>query len=61
MIAEERAHHGLTELIPVDSMHERKHRMAELSDSFGTHGRSQQDNLFRPGFSLAPFPEEIDP
>ena len=34
MIAEERAHHGLTELIPVESMHERKHRMAQLSDSF---------------------------
>jgi uncharacterized protein (TIGR00730 family) len=34
MIAEERAHRGLTELIPVESMHERKHRMAELSDSF---------------------------
>jgi len=34
MISEERAHNQLTELIPVDSMHERKHRMAELSDSF---------------------------
>jgi len=34
MIAEERAHRGLTELIAVDSMHERKHRMAELSDAF---------------------------
>jgi uncharacterized protein (TIGR00730 family) len=34
MIAEERAHHSLTELIPVDSMHERKLRMAQLSDSF---------------------------
>jgi uncharacterized protein (TIGR00730 family) len=34
MIAEERAHQRLTELIPVDSMHERKHRMAHLSDSF---------------------------
>ncbi|MES2924823.1 MAG: TIGR00730 family Rossman fold protein [Verrucomicrobiota bacterium] len=34
MIAEERAHHGLTELIPVDSMHERKDRMAQLADSF---------------------------
>jgi uncharacterized protein (TIGR00730 family) len=34
MIAEERAHHGLSELISVDSMHERKHRMAQLSDSF---------------------------
>jgi Possible lysine decarboxylase len=28
MIAEERSHHRLTELIPVESMHERKHRMA---------------------------------
>lgn len=34
MIAEERAHHGLTELIAVDTMHERKQRMAELSDAF---------------------------
>lgn len=34
MIAEERAHLGLTELIPVDSMHERKQRMADLSDAF---------------------------
>ena len=34
MIAEERAHHCLTELIPVDSMHERKLRMAQLADSF---------------------------
>ena len=34
MIAEERAHHGLTELIAVGTMHERKHRMAELSDAF---------------------------
>jgi len=34
MIAEERGHHGVTELIPVDSMHERKRRMAELSDAF---------------------------
>jgi uncharacterized protein (TIGR00730 family) len=34
MIAEERAHHGLTELIPVDSMHERKDCMAQLADSF---------------------------
>jgi uncharacterized protein (TIGR00730 family) len=33
MIAEERAHHGLTELIPVDTMHERKHRMMELADA----------------------------
>jgi uncharacterized protein (TIGR00730 family) len=34
MIAEERAHHRLTQLIPVESMHERKHRMAQLSDFF---------------------------
>jgi len=34
MIAEERAHLGLTELIPVDSMHERKHRMAQFADAF---------------------------
>jgi hypothetical protein len=34
MIAEERAHLGLTELIPVDSMHQRKERMAQLADAF---------------------------
>ncbi|HSI10538.1 MAG TPA: TIGR00730 family Rossman fold protein [Chthoniobacter sp.] len=34
MVAEERGHHGVTELIPVESMHERKQRMAELSDAF---------------------------
>lgn len=34
MIAEERGHLGLTELIAVDSMHERKQRMAELADAF---------------------------
>jgi uncharacterized protein (TIGR00730 family) len=34
MIAEERAHHRLTQLIPVESMHERKHRMAQLADFF---------------------------
>jgi uncharacterized protein (TIGR00730 family) len=34
MLAEERGHHHLTELIPVDSMHERKSRMAQLADSF---------------------------
>lgn len=34
MIAEERGHRGLTELIAVDTMHARKHRMAELSDAF---------------------------
>jgi uncharacterized protein (TIGR00730 family) len=34
MIAEERAHHHVTELIPVDSMHERKRRMADLADAF---------------------------
>ena len=34
MIAEERAHHNLTELIAVETMHERKHRMAQLADSF---------------------------
>ncbi|MFN2475189.1 MAG: TIGR00730 family Rossman fold protein [Chthoniobacterales bacterium] len=34
MIAEERAHHHVTKLIPVESMHERKHRMAELADAF---------------------------
>ncbi len=34
MIAEGREHRTLTRLIAVDSMHERKHRMAELSDGF---------------------------
>ena len=34
MIAEERGHHGVTELIPVDSMHERKMRMAQMADMF---------------------------
>ncbi len=34
MIAEERAHQNLTELISVDSMHERKHRMAQLAHAF---------------------------
>lgn len=34
MIAEERAHRGLTELIAVETMHERKHRMAQLADGF---------------------------
>ena len=34
LTGEERAHHHLTQLIPVESMHERKHRMAQLSDFF---------------------------
>ena len=34
MVAEERGHQGLTQLIAVDTMHERKHRMAELADAF---------------------------
>jgi uncharacterized protein (TIGR00730 family) len=34
MIARELGHAGVTELIPVNSMHERKHKMAELSDGF---------------------------
>ena len=34
MVAEERAHRGLTELIVVETMHERKYRMAELADAF---------------------------
>jgi len=34
MIAEERAHQRLTELIPVETMHERKDRMAQLADAF---------------------------
>ena len=34
MIREERAHQRLTTLISVDSMHERKQRMADLADAF---------------------------
>jgi uncharacterized protein (TIGR00730 family) len=34
LIEREVAHDGLTTLIPVDSMHERKHKMAELADAF---------------------------
>jgi hypothetical protein len=34
MVAEERGHHGVTELIPVDTMHERKMRMADMADMF---------------------------
>jgi uncharacterized protein (TIGR00730 family) len=34
MIAEERAHSRLTQLIPVESMHDRKYQMAQLADSF---------------------------
>lgn len=34
MIAGERGHRGLTELIAVDTMHERKQRMADLADAF---------------------------
>jgi uncharacterized protein (TIGR00730 family) len=34
MIARELEHAGITSLIPVNSMHERKHKMAELSDAF---------------------------
>lgn len=34
MIAQERGHRGITETIAVDSMHERKQRMADLADAF---------------------------
>ena len=34
LATKEVSHHGLNELIVVDSMHERKARMAELSDGF---------------------------
>ncbi len=34
MIARDLAHEGLTSLIAVDSMHERKQKMADLSDAF---------------------------
>jgi len=34
MIDKELAHNGITDLIAVDSMHERKYRMAQLADAF---------------------------
>jgi len=34
MVARELGHHGVTSLIPVSSMHERKQKMADLSDAF---------------------------
>ena len=34
MLAEKRDHQGLTELIIVETMHERKQRMAQLADAF---------------------------
>lgn len=34
LVSQEIAHNGLSELVVVDSMHERKWRMAELSDAF---------------------------
>jgi uncharacterized protein (TIGR00730 family) len=34
MVARELAHGGVTSLIAVETMHERKHKMAELSDAF---------------------------
>ena len=34
MMEEERGHRGVTQLIPVNTMHERKQQMAELSDAF---------------------------
>jgi uncharacterized protein (TIGR00730 family) len=34
MVTEERAHQSLTQLIVVESMHERKYRMAQLADAF---------------------------
>ncbi len=34
MVAEERAHRGLTKLIAVNTMHERKNRMSQLADAF---------------------------
>ncbi len=34
MLDEERGHHGVTELLAVDTMHQRKHRMAQLADAF---------------------------
>ena len=34
LMEEERGHRGVTQLIPVNTMHERKQQMAELSDAF---------------------------
>ena len=34
MVARELGHNGVTSLIPVNSMHERKQRMADLADAF---------------------------
>jgi hypothetical protein len=34
MIDREVAHHGISSLIPVDSMHERKRKMADLAEAF---------------------------
>ena len=34
LLIRELGHNGLTELIAVDTMHERKHKMAELADAF---------------------------
>ena len=34
MVARELAHAGVTSLIPVDSMHQRKQKMADLADAF---------------------------
>ena len=34
MVARELGHNGVTSLIPVNSMHERKQKMADLSDAF---------------------------
>jgi uncharacterized protein (TIGR00730 family) len=57
MIAEERTYDRLTQLIPVESMHERKHRMAQLSDSFvalpGGIGTLERWSRYLPGFDSA--------
>lgn len=48
MIAQERAHHGLTELLAVDSMHQRKEAMASMADAFVAlpGGMGTLDELF---------------
>ena len=53
-------HHGLTELIEVDSMHERKARMADLADGFialpGGLGTLESCSKFSPGHSWVCMP-----
>ena len=49
LVEMERAHNGISELIHVDNMHERKQKMCELSDAFITlsGGTGSMDELFQ--------------